>query len=925
LVARCVHLVSTKGIAPESILALTFSRKAAAEMRERLIAAGVGTAASGPWVGTFHSFCLETLLRYGEAAGLRPGWRIAGETEAFGMLERLLPALKLRELSGIANPAQHLSDILRAISRAKDELCSPDRFEELVHAHIADCDGGPEGDEALRLAETARVYTEYQRVMAESNRLDYGDLIVKTVAMLESNPAIARSLQAQYPEIVADEYQDVNYASARLLRLLAGREALGLWAVGDRRQSIYRFRGASPANVAQFDTDYSNGRRGALAVNYRSRPKIVRLVESAAEKISAAEPEKFEGWTCSRKDDTGTGVRFAIGETLESQASGMAVEMRRLNADGMPYAEQAVLVRSHSQGIKLAELLVAEGIPVLYVGDLVERPEAKDLLCLLDMFAPANSAGPALLRRLTRLCGYPNDLAGMMDWAKNLDPSDPSLADRILADEKLCEAEPAVAKLLRDVGDERTPEAIVARFLFDRPEYLRVIDTTLAGDPIAGAISLLSIERLLEIAAEHGRGYAREFGDAAAEKGVPSVDPVSWTMREIRRSGAAGERITASADPEDGIDAIRLMTVHAAKGLEFPAVFLPNLIEGNFPARDRSPFISEPRGMTGDRLIGDAHQDEESFLFFVALSRARDHLILSRYAAYVASGKSTTPSSFLTLIAEGLSRLSVTPMQWLARAAPARDPKQKEELLPPRAPKPRFAASALEQYRKCPKLYYYRNMCGLSGAAETGDIARYRECLRIVTTWMQDEWRGGRLPDEAQVTERVTQFWSEPAAPVELYRQLAFERALELLLQTRAGYAARFENETPAPEQVLSAELTNCVVSVAAHLITLGRDGSIRIVRRHDRKPGGDDHTHPRLSLLRAGTERAFKGRQSEVELFYPPTGEVRSVPLKQRFEPGRLQKYESAADGILRGRFDPKPENPGQCATCPFHFVCPE
>jgi DNA helicase II / ATP-dependent DNA helicase PcrA len=928
LVARCVDLVSRKGVAPESILALTFSRKAAAEMRERLIAAGVGAVSSGPWVGTFHSFCLETLRRHGDAVGLRAGWRIAGETEAFGMLERRLPELRLRELSELFNPSRHIRDILKSISRAKDELCPPERFAELVRAHAAECAAEPASDEALRLIEIARVYTAYQQIMTESNRLDYGDLIVKTVDLLESNPVVARSLQSQYPQIVADEYQDVNYASARLLRLLSGVEAAGLWAVGDRLQSIYRFRGASPANVAQFDKDYPGGRRSALDVNYRSKPKIVRLVTSAAERLSAAQPGVFRGWKSRRLDDDGAAcIRLAVSDTAESQAFGMAGEIRRLREGGLAFADIVVLVRSHSQAIKLAGHLLGEGIPVLYVGDLIERPEVKDLLCLLDLFAAREGAGAALLRRAAALCGGLNDLNALLKWARQIEPDGRSLADRILADKDICAAEPRLAKLLAETGVDRDPGAIVARFLFDRPDYLRNIDADTSGKPMDGAMRLLAIRRLLEIVDEHRRIFAREFGAAGdSDSRGAIIDAVSWFMREIRRYGAAGERITATGDAEDGIDAVRIMTVHAAKGLEFPAVFLPNLTEGSFPLRDRAPFIAEPNGLTGDRLMGDVDQEEEACLFFVALSRARDHLILSRAETAGAGGRLAKPSSFLTLIGEALDELGVKAVQWRSPAREAAGPTNEPVgFLPARNPKPRFSASSLELYRHCPRQYFYRKEQGLTGAERSGDAERYRECLRTINAWMQDEWRSGRLPDQAQVTRRTTEFWTEPGVPMELYRQLALERAQEVVLQTRALYAARAGSETPAPDQVLAAELSNCVIHVSADLISVGRDGGVRVVRQLDGKTGTDDHTHPRLSLLRTGMSEAFKGRAGEVELSYSRTGEVRSAPLRAQFEPGRLAKYEQAADGILRGRFDPAPADPGQCATCPFHFICPE
>ena len=280
LVARCVHLVRDRGVVPESILALTFSNKAAQEMRERLIAAGIGTERTGPWVGTFHAFGLELLRRYGSSIGLQPEWRLLDPVGAYMLLESNLARLTLDELSQLANPSLYLRDILSAISRAKDELCGPENYAVLARQMLESA-----GDEvkayrsAARTVELAGAYSVYEQLLAEHNCVDFGDLVAKAVQILRENPTVQRDLESQYKHILADEYQDVNRACARLLQLTAGRNQAGLWVVGDNRQSIYRFRGASPANINAFHNDFDGAQRGELAVNYRSRAEIVRLFE----------------------------------------------------------------------------------------------------------------------------------------------------------------------------------------------------------------------------------------------------------------------------------------------------------------------------------------------------------------------------------------------------------------------------------------------------------------------------------------------------------------------------------------------------------------------------------------------------------------------------------------------------------------------
>jgi superfamily I DNA/RNA helicase/Zn-dependent peptidase ImmA (M78 family) len=924
LVARCVHLARDLGVAPESILALTFSRKAAAEMRERLIAAGVGSAAVGPWVGTFHAFCVEILRRHARAAGLGANWRLAGESECRSLLERVLLTLRLRELTAISNPGLHARDILKSISRAKDELCGPDRFEQLASAHAANCVGGPQGAEALKLLDVARAYAAYEQSMRSANLIDYGDLIVKSVELLQSHPAVARGLQAQFKHVLADEYQDVNHASARLLRLLAGNQARGLWAVGDRSQSIYRFRGASPANVALFSRDYPDGRTGALDINYRTRPKIVRLFESAAERLARADAELFYGWKCARGDDKSADVKMATATDADSEAAGMAGEMRRLRGVGVTYSDQAVLCRTHAQAAQLAGKLAVLGVPVLYVGDLIDRPEIKDLLCLIDLFAPRGSGGASLLTRIGRLCGKLRDERALIAWAKELPDEGLCLADRILKDETARAGEPELCALLECVGAERTAEAIVSRFLFDAPAFLSAVESD--SNPVSAAVTRLSLRRILEVLADHGRLHAREY-EMPLPDGETAIDEISYVMREIRRGCATGERLTASAEDDGEIDAVRVMTIHAAKGLEFPAVFIPNLADGRFPSRETKPYIVEPRGMTGDRLIGDADRDEESCLFFVALSRARDHLVMSRAQTYSVSGRPQHPSPLLQLIADAMRRLGIPEEAWSAGSR-AKEQAKPMGLVP--APiaasdaKPRYSASALDAHRRCPRRYFYEYELGLAGARNRDDYDAYRECVRSVTAWMQDEWRAGALPDEESVGRRVEEIWSEKGAATDASVEFYRDASRDVLLLTRELYAARFGKETPAPDRILAAELCNCVVNVSADLITVGADGVVRVVEQHNADPGKNDHLSPRLSLLRGAMAAAFGSRPGRIELGYARSGAVKEARSNGRFEPGRLMKYEQAAEGIRRGLFDPDPADSRQCKSCSFYFVCP-
>ncbi|MBD0326218.1 MAG: UvrD-helicase domain-containing protein, partial [Pyrinomonadaceae bacterium] len=342
LVGRILHLLN-EGVAPDKIVALTFSNKAGEEMRER-VERFAPDAAPKIWIGTFHAFGLELLRRYWQEAALPPRARVLDPVDALFILERHLPQLALDHYQNLYEPTTHLAAILAAISRAKDELVSPDKYAELAQTMLARAQSTGDAEEtrkAERAAEVARVYHCYQNYLERNGLLDFGDLIFRTVCLLREQEAVRAELQARYLHVLVDEYQDVNRACGVLLGLLANRGE-GLWVVGDTRQAIYRWRGAAPAQVRHFLKDFPHGRTKALTVNYRSLPPIVHFISAVASQMSvlpatdsrtetAATTERadFSAWQAHRRESDSTpdeqnAVRFEIATNADAEARELA-------------------------------------------------------------------------------------------------------------------------------------------------------------------------------------------------------------------------------------------------------------------------------------------------------------------------------------------------------------------------------------------------------------------------------------------------------------------------------------------------------------------------------------------------------------------------------------------------------------------------
>ncbi|WP_455186637.1 UvrD-helicase domain-containing protein, partial [Azospirillum palustre] len=392
LVERVTSLVDD-GVDPRSILVLTFSNKAAGELSDR-IAFTRPDAASAMWIGTFHAFGLDLIRRRHLDLGYIREPRLMDRSEAIGLLEQEYLSLGLVHHRELWDPARPLKDMLTAISRAKDEVADATRFADLARLMLNSANSAEEREAAERCGEVALVYQRYEELKRRVVAIDFGDLVALPVTLLESTPTIAQDLRSLYRHILVDEYQDVNRSSVRLLQLLtdSGR---GLWAVGDARQAIYRFRGASSYNISRFSQDFPGAQGGRLRVNYRSTPEIVASFSAFGRDMAAG-----TGDASLEAHRSGIGNRpehVTFGDN-DDEADALADEILALERS-ISFRGQAVLCPGNDRLARVGDKLERRGIPVLYLGNLFERPEVKDLLALLSLLVDRRAM--ALVRRST--------------------------------------------------------------------------------------------------------------------------------------------------------------------------------------------------------------------------------------------------------------------------------------------------------------------------------------------------------------------------------------------------------------------------------------------------------------------------------------------------------------------------------------------
>ncbi|MGP7959827.1 DNA helicase PcrA [Sanguibacter sp. A247] len=635
LAHRIAYLLATGRAYPSQILAITFTNKAAAEMRER-VEALVGPDARRMWVSTFHSACVRILRREHEHAGLRSSFSIYDSADS----QRLM-TLVCRELD--LDPKKFPPrQLLNRVSDLKNELVDPDDFAARS-GREGDSTPGGEFDSVL-----SQAYSRYQARLQAAHALDFDDIIMTTVHLLQAFPAVAEHYRRRFRHILVDEYQDTNHAQYVLVRELTGTgpteesphalPAGELTVVGDSDQSIYAFRGATIRNILEFEKDYPQARTILLEQNYRSTQTILSAANAVIARNAERRPKKL--WT-----DAGDGAQI-VGWTADNEhdeARFVAEEIDRLHdTDDVRPGDVAIFYRTNAQSRALEEVLIRVGIPYKVVGGtrFYERKEIKDAVAYLR--AIANPDDDVNFRRILNV-----PKRGLGDRAEAV-VADLAARERISFGAALARAgeipgltsrttKPlaAFAELLAELSalaDSGAKPADVLAAVLDRTGYLAELRGS--EDPQDAT----RVENLAELHA-----VATEFSQLDPEGDLSDflerVSLVADSDQIPSADDAAGDRDGAPV-VEQGM--VTLMTLHTAKGLEFPVVFLTGLEDGTFPHL-RS-------------LHDDAELAEERRIAYVGITRARERLYLTRSAVRSAWGQAQEfpPSRFLDEIPESL-------------------------------------------------------------------------------------------------------------------------------------------------------------------------------------------------------------------------------------------------------------------------------
>jgi DNA helicase II / ATP-dependent DNA helicase PcrA len=970
---RIAWLIATRRARPSEILALTFTDKAAEEMAVRvdqLVPYGYTDTA----ISTFHAFGDSLIREYALELGLPTDVRVLSRPEVVIFLREHLFEFDLDAYRPLGDPTRFLGALATLFSRCKDEDIGP--AEYLAHAdlllaeaaavaapaqaqaHGTADESAAERERAGQQAELAGAYATYQSLMAANGCIDFGDQVALALRLVRTSAGAREAIAGRFRYILVDEFQDTNRAQAELVALLADGHR-NVTVVGDDDQAIYAFRGAAIDNILAFQDRYVGARTIVLRRNYRS---LAPILDASYRLIRFNDPDRLEVRTGiakrlrpERRTATPPPLRLEVFATGSEEADWIAAEIGRRVADGAAPRDHAILVRANGHADPILRGLNMAAIPWRFSGTsgLYSRPEVRLLLAFLRVVADLESSVDVYALAASELYGLGGeDLTAIVNMARRRNRSVWAILDELDQQPGILRVAPAT-------------RATVARLVSDLRAYAAAAHEQPAGELLyrflRGSGLLGRLAATDSVAADEALGnIARFFEIVRAQSAILTDDRAVFVARHLETLIEAGDDpATAELDPE--ADAVAVLTVHKAKGLEFPCVFLPGMVAGRFPSAGRKDGLPLPTRLGRGQLpTTESAMAEERRLCYVAMTRARDELILSHAADY--GGARARRVSPFVLEALDLPAAAGTP------GAGAATPSVADRLAVFDAP-PQASALArgpiaeplslsfyqVDDYLTCPLKYKYAHVLRVPlaphhaiiyGAAlhkavqlfhqrqAKGTVMSEAELDETFTAAMSNEGFVSRQHEEARLEAgraalrrfRTAQLQPGAVIPTYVEREFSFQLGGDRVRGRwdRVDVVPIEAPETAEPS--VSSAPTADVVSP-----TLEMMGPERVTITDYKSSDVRDPVKARqrardslqLQIYAMGYE-AMTGRlPNALALHFLESGLVGEVPVDPKRLAKARQKIERAAAGIRVRDYEPTPGYLA-CTYCAFREICP-
>jgi DNA helicase II / ATP-dependent DNA helicase PcrA len=961
VITERIKYLITKGIVkPQELLALTFTDKAAREMEERVdVVMPLGVTQIK--ITTFHAFGEQVLRQEGLGIGLDPGYRLMTTAESVLFFRKNLFSFDLSYFRPLGNPNKFIEAILQHFSRLKDEDIAPNQYVDWVKSQIPNPKSQINDEEKLieidKYKELADTYIKYEKLKTKEGLMDFSDLISNTLLLFRIRKNILREFQEQYKYILIDEYQDTNYAQNELAKLLAGNKKC-MTVVCDDDQSIYRFRGAAISNIIQFRKHYPEAKIVVLTKNYRSTKKILDrsygLIQfNNPDRLEAR--EKISKKLTSARKIKGKDIEFIYTSKVEDEAEEVIDRIKnqefplRQGYEGQAgikgkrgkysWKDFAILVRANNHAEPFIRALVREGIPYQFLGPgmLFRQKEVKELIAYLRVVNDFSDSVALYAVLSMEIFDFSvRDLSAIINFAKKMGLSLFESVETLVARENNDETHWSSKKNYKDYLPKISQSTLVKLLkihgMILRHLKLSKIDT--AGQILyyflqdSGTLDMLTDFKNLKeekIALNISKFFdkLKSFENSHEDTSVSAVCDFLDMAFELGESP-----LSAETDWSDN-NAVNILTVHASKGLEFPVVFLVNLVSQRFPTTERKEKIPIPPELIKEILpIGDFHLQEERRLFYVGMTRARDRLYFSASNFY---GEGKRERKISPFVFEALGEKKVTKLfkEIKSKTLAAVDSfkKQTETELPVERQKVEYLSySQIDNFSVCPLQYKYRyivkiplptNSAGSFGTSVHSALEKFYK----------------RVKNKEKLTKDILiNFLHESWIPVG-YKSRNYEEKMKNRGEDMLGaFFDKYYDPELMPkslEQVFKIKLAP-TLKIGGKIDRMDEtfDGKLEIIDYKTGKRPTDKEIEKNLQMTvyaMAATDKALYGKKPEdviLTFYFLEKGEkVQSVRTKKQLEETKIELIKKAEE-ISKSTFPP--HLGPWCQVCDFKIVCP-
>jgi len=933
VITRRIAYLVYKGLAkPEEILALTFTDKAAAEMEERVdIILPYGMVDTE--ISTFHSFGDKVLNDNALDLGLSPGARVLSQPEQVIFFREHLFEFPLSYYRPIGNPTGYIQAILNLISRAKDEDVSYSEYlkyaKDLQKKAKTNKKDKVLKEESEKQFEIAKTYQKYQELLHKEGKIDFGDQIRLVLELFRKRPTVLNKYRKKYKYILVDEFQDTNHAQFEIVKLLSAKHK-NITVSGDDDQSIYKFRGAALSNIMSFVDTYPDAKKVVLTKNYRSTQNIL---DSATRLVRCNNPDRLEikegiDKNLNAVSKQGKGVEHIHFDTLTDAADSLARLIKDKAGKGKySYKDFAILVRANNQADFYLRSLNMLCIPWRFSGNqgLYSRNEIRLLMCFLKIISYLHDSVSLYHLSISEIYNLNvRDITLCMNYATRKNKTlyhALSYLDSIpeLADEVSSESKDIIASMMEDIDKfmkmckDHTTGEVLYKFITETGYLKRLMHEE-------------SVENEEKI-----QNIAKFFNIISSASSTLEHDRVLQFVDYLNMLIEAGDN-PAVTEAELDVNAVNVLTVHKAKGLEFPVVVMVDLVRDRFPTRNRKDIIMLPDELLRQKEKwlpqGDPHIQEERRLFFVGMTRAKDELYLCSARDY--GGKSLRKVSrfvqeALDVVKQDMSTSKASALEVIERSAPISASVESIYKQIPDSEVITISHLQIDDYDTCPLKYKYVHILRVPLLQHHSVI--YGKCIHEA---VQKYYRRKMNNESITVDDFISYFkkaWSSEGF-------LNREHEKQMLLEGRNVLKRFYKNAQK--EKSLPSYIEEEFKFMLENNKVIGRwdrvdvDGDeVKIIdfKSSSVKKKEDADKKAKKSLQLGIYALAYKERFGKlpdyVQLYFLGSDVVGSCTIEEKRIEKVRQKIITSAEGIRKRDYQAKP-NTFSCGFCAFQYICP-